>query len=337
MPLPSDLLECKLRDSIKIGTGPNDRSVNKTLHDNFHNHPNYDMLENSVKFGDDLAFLLSVDVDNVQSATSTVFRTYLAKTISFRNSSDSCQNMDEQAMGQYIGADQLANTTAIFDDHAARDGNTFKLGKDLESDVGTLSSRGTCGAFKACLFTKGIELFINKCEAAELKKIADGPNSTNTIAAKSAVQEKYRNFYKAVNSGVSDAVVAYANEGGSTTKCTGLVKTCGVAVDTVITPHEWVGHAVKYEACGKWVDETGCYSWRMQDPKRDSCDHFMDAERILKRFRQTDIPDTFKDNNALVEAAYAYKDNESAAQAERMAIKRNVEEICQRNQRPRRE
>ena len=42
-----------------------------------------------------------------------------------------------------------------------------------------------------------------------------------------------------------------------------------------------------------------------------------------------------RSNDALVEAAYAYKDNEAAAQPERQAIKRQVEEICARNPRPR--
>lgn len=331
-----NLLECKLRDSIKIATGPNEKSVNKALHEAFQGHVNYDILKDSKQIQDDLSFLISLPQDGVQSATSTIFRAYLAKTVTFRNSGDS-SHMSEQTVRQFVGDDQLVDTTAVFDDHASRDGNTFKLGEDLEKDVGTFSSRGTCGGLKACLFSKALELFINKCEAEELKKIAEGPNSTNTIAAKNAVQDKYRAFYEAANRGVSDAMDAYTKEGKSVTKCTGLVKACGVAPDTLITPHEWVGHAVKYEAYGKWVDETGCYSSRMQDPVRDACDHFMDAERVLKRFRQTDIPEAFKDNNALVEAAYAFKDNENASKTERDAIKRQAEEICNRNQRPRRE
>jgi len=333
MPWSNNLLECKLRDSIKID-GP--KPVNKALHEAFQNHNNYDILERYTKIEDDLAFLLSLSQAHVQSAASTIFRAYAAKTISFRNQSDGC-HMNEQTLRQFLGADQLVDTTAVFDDHASRDGNTFKLGEDLKDEVGIFSSRGTCGGLKACLVSKALELFTNKCEADELKKIAEGPNSTNTIAAKNAVQDKYRAFYEAVNRGISDAVAAYANEGDSKTKCTGLVKSCSVAPDMLITPHEWVGHTVKYEAYGKWVDETGCYSSRMHDPKRDACDHFMDAERVLKRFRQTDIPDEFKDNNALVEAAYAFKDNENAAQIERQAIKRQADEVCQRNPRPRRE
>ena len=333
MPWSDNLLDCKLRDDIKID------GTNKALYETFHNHDNYIKLETSTKIEDDLAFLLSLSQADVQqSATATIFRAYLSKTINFRNDGAEANRMDEQTLRQFIDPDHPVDTTAVFDDHASRDGNTFKLGKDLKDAVGIFSSRGTCGGLKACLVGKALELFVNKNEAEELKKIAEGPNSTNTIAAKNAVQDKYRAFYEAVNRGIADAVAAYAataNE--STTKCSGMVKSCGVAPNALITPHEWVGHAVKYEAYGKWVDETGCYSWRIQDPKRDACDHFMDAERVLKRFRQTDIPDEFKDANALVEAAYAFKDNEAAAQTERQAIKRQVDELCNRNPRPRRE
>ena len=81
MPWLDDLLECKLRDSIKID-GP--KPVNKGLHDAFQGHVNYDLLRDSTKIKDDLAFLLSVSQAHVQSAASTIFRAYLAKTIAFR-------------------------------------------------------------------------------------------------------------------------------------------------------------------------------------------------------------------------------------------------------------
>jgi|SaaInlV_125m_DNA_1040241.scaffolds.fasta_scaffold44162_1 hypothetical protein len=334
MTWPTNLLDLKLRDDIKIPTDPGTKPVNKALHDAFQNAENYQMLENSTNVENDLEFILNSDAP--QSATATIFRAYVAKTVTFRNNSKSGQHMDEQTMRKFVGADQLpTTTTSVFDDHAPRDGNTFKLGEDLKDIVGIFSSRGTCAGLKAALFTKAIELFTNKREAEELKTITEGPNSSNTIAAKRTVQNKFHAFYEAANRGVSDALAAYANEGESVTKSSGLVKSCGLAPGALITPHEWLANVVKYEAYGKWVDETGCYSWRMKDPKRDAFDHFMDAERVLKRFRQTDIPDSFKDNNALVEAAYAFKDNEAAAQSERQMIKRQADEICSRNSRPR--